>query len=474
MIFQHSFAGDKRGGGNVHVCENGANTQLLDYVELSQETGFTVDMGPASKDYKVHIKFVLDRLSKVDAVAAKRFAHYASLFEEEVFFADSQRLRDVSDSNEILSPTKNCKKVQFAVQREKLRALEKKKYFVDGKLWAMVSGQVKAALVLHEVIYRDQIENGNSDGVRYYNFFISSNWMNKVTSQDYYQLVKDSEFKVIKPVDASDDSKQLKNDWVSLVYIPGPRLDGTDNSVVECLYSMMINKVAICMNLYKVHDFVSTDIMPGLFLRVDRVQFSQTGDYWRKYYRPPLDISWIATTCLDKFLSETGNSSCCKNKFLTVDFLKFNCENKGFGIYFNIQSGVHKISQIFSSDIWHPKYGWLGQSSYHSEDKNEAKSISLKENASIRLNQNELIYITPKSELELYPSGEVFSTTVESGTVLKDATGNNVVLKLEHEEVADGGVYYNQKITRAVRYKVEFDKQGYLIKAEKIIPRPKF
>jgi hypothetical protein len=203
MLSLHAYggAGGVHGGQGV-VCRNSSKAivslEILDHYE-GRTLGGKIDMGPANFTYQQKIKYVLDRLAKIDPLSAQRYQKRA-----DEFFANAQpltpaQMKVISDSNEPVNPDTGCAKEQFVVQQTPPKP-DQARYLYNIELEQYAeknNAQALAGIILHEVIYTDAVETfgqQNSDGTRYYNFEISSIRMNAITADQYLLLLHNSGF----------------------------------------------------------------------------------------------------------------------------------------------------------------------------------------------------------------------------------------------------------------------------------------
>jgi hypothetical protein len=201
FVLPIAFAGQEKGGGHGVVCTNPNGSikslELLDYYEWENSESAQLDLGPVAANYHAKIKFVLDRLSNIDPVAASRFKTRALKFDSEMKLINDAQMPTVGgDSHEIINPDRSCYKARFAVQVFNPKEGQKR-YWVNRDLWNVADETTKAGLILHEIIYKDAVEifnQDNSDLVRYYNFMISSTEMNGIDAKKYGNILYGAKF----------------------------------------------------------------------------------------------------------------------------------------------------------------------------------------------------------------------------------------------------------------------------------------
>jgi hypothetical protein len=199
-----AFAGNEGAhGGQGVVCQDSSgkisSIQMYDYYEGSiyLNSAGTLDVGPTTGNYQDNISYVLNRLAKIDSVAAARYQERALAFESEMALLDDAQMVSIGDAHHVINPDTGCYTDQFAVQFFNLKPGQTKRYFVNKDLWKVADTVAKAGLVLHEVIYRDAVDvygQSDSDLTRYFNYMISSTALNSISPDSYRAIVVASKF----------------------------------------------------------------------------------------------------------------------------------------------------------------------------------------------------------------------------------------------------------------------------------------
>lgn len=185
-----SFAGvGSSGGGNVIVCKSNKDAELLDYYEARVIRGLKIDLGDASLNYLDKVRYVLNRLKKIDPNRAEEYFEDLDDFEKSSRIIDNFELTPVDDSL-ISGLPSGCELKQAAVQHPP-EFPNDPYYIISGNLWKLLSENGKAGLVLHEIIYREMLHNNAKDskGARYYNGIISSLNYNYATLTEYPEIL---------------------------------------------------------------------------------------------------------------------------------------------------------------------------------------------------------------------------------------------------------------------------------------------
>jgi hypothetical protein len=158
--------GDSAGnGGTVMACQpNTAQETLITYdiYEGQVQRHLTPDMGATGMDYLQKVELVINRIPEQNAEFRQTLLNYLQEFKTHSEFGDFD-LVPVDDTGQlVLAP--GCIIRQAAVQREPFSSVEKR-YFLDQKIWNRLDENSKAALVLHEIVYRMTIVAGHNTSV---------------------------------------------------------------------------------------------------------------------------------------------------------------------------------------------------------------------------------------------------------------------------------------------------------------------
>lgn len=220
-------------GGDVVVCESKQLVELLDIYEARtlRKIGFNFG-GPENQTYQEKVRFAIRRLSEIDPYKASILWRFAFDFGREAIFLDDVVLKDVRDSNEIYLPA-GCELRQIAVQNTRVSKNDPF-YIFDNKLWKRLDENNKAALVLHELIFRAAARSWNSPRVRFYNSMVFGDFGLKRAAYYYVEndLLNDASLAFY------DSNLQLwffdilnigENGYMNFVSkIPDPRLDSSE------------------------------------------------------------------------------------------------------------------------------------------------------------------------------------------------------------------------------------------------------
>lgn len=159
------------GGGNALLCKDGArfSITLLDVYE-AKELGLKIES--KHTDFKEIIKDSLDNLKSVSPTRAAIYkAHIDKLLLSDTRLSNTQwvenKVMPVIDDVKLATFPHNCLLVQAAVQRPlvQLTVPYAKTYIINSDVFRLLSPIDKAALVLHEVLYRESIYAGHENSV---------------------------------------------------------------------------------------------------------------------------------------------------------------------------------------------------------------------------------------------------------------------------------------------------------------------
>lgn len=158
-------------GGDLVTCTAADGTKthyVLDIYEALHMRGMVADFGspPDPNDYMAMAKTVLERIEAVDPIRGATYLQWLASFEGEARILAHQTFDDIPDSSNVVLQT-NCRQLdQLAVQRLPENP-EDPRYLINGDLWDALAQEPeqRAALVVHEIIYRDAIARGHENSV---------------------------------------------------------------------------------------------------------------------------------------------------------------------------------------------------------------------------------------------------------------------------------------------------------------------
>ncbi|MBY0414370.1 MAG: hypothetical protein K2Q18_09400, partial [Bdellovibrionales bacterium] len=116
---------------------------------------------------------------------------YLKTFFLETRWLTSGVLTDIPDSDHIALPSADCKILQIANQSTPILNSDKR-YLIDKNLFDNLDNDQKAALLLHEVIYREGIQIGHKNSIssRFLNSLIMSVDIDSLSIQDFSEILQ--------------------------------------------------------------------------------------------------------------------------------------------------------------------------------------------------------------------------------------------------------------------------------------------
>jgi len=185
-----AFAGNEVGnGGDIFYCNN-SKAMLVDIYEASTERAIQLDLGPSNLDVSAKVKMAIDRLERLSPLRAKMYQSQADDFDKDTAFISSAQLTPIADVFNWEVPD-GCELKQIAIQHTP-EFPQDKRYLVSKDLWDLLDSNSKAALILHEVIYREALSNGiqNSVSVRYFNSLLFSHELDRMSIKDFVSTLQ--------------------------------------------------------------------------------------------------------------------------------------------------------------------------------------------------------------------------------------------------------------------------------------------
>lgn len=185
-------------GGYVLECHsNGTNK----WVSYDLEEGLILNqLTPkysSFKSYTEKARDVINRIHNINPFRAKLYKHWLFTFEaESQFLKTDTYLVDIPDISFGVVP-KNCYLHQAIVQIAS-PSIGEARYFINSTIWQRLDENQKAALVIHELIYREAISeenrHQNSVQVRKLNQWLHSGKLESMTVQKYIELIRQLQF----------------------------------------------------------------------------------------------------------------------------------------------------------------------------------------------------------------------------------------------------------------------------------------
>ncbi len=153
------LSGQEAGNGG-HLVKCGDTYRLLDFYEADQ-AGLTIDLGAPDLSVSDKIALAANRLAAFDPKLKDVIIQGAAVFESNSVLTDG--IPKTKDTGKITLGT-GCELVQFAIQY-KPRFLGDISYAVERSLFESqdISNDEKAGLILHEILFKDQLERKKSE-----------------------------------------------------------------------------------------------------------------------------------------------------------------------------------------------------------------------------------------------------------------------------------------------------------------------
>jgi len=185
--------GEVGNGGDVFQCQN-SKSVLVDVYEAQAERGIKLDLGPPRLALFSKVDMAIKRLARLSPIRAKMYSDQAHNFFNEASLIPDAQLTPIQDVYNWATPD-GCVLKQIAVQIVP-QFPQDKRYLISKDLWDTLDDDSKAALILHEVIYREAISLGftNSISVRYFNSLIFSHELDKATPKDFVATLQSLPF----------------------------------------------------------------------------------------------------------------------------------------------------------------------------------------------------------------------------------------------------------------------------------------
>lgn len=184
-----------RNGGDLIECQS-ANPELdgkpfgvLDLYEV-RRNNLTPSLGAPSLDPTSKVKLVLDRLAKVDPTRAANYQGYLDTFFAEAEIAAHLHLPEIPDEAAVHMPGDDCRITQLAMQQTPALPQDKR-YVIRKEIWDQLDNDNQAALMLHEIIFREarELDQVDSPVVRFYNSQLITDQFHGMNYQQYQSFM---------------------------------------------------------------------------------------------------------------------------------------------------------------------------------------------------------------------------------------------------------------------------------------------
>jgi hypothetical protein len=188
--------GGSTGGGDAVVCrDSSGKTQSVEFYDLYEGReidGITYEFGPANLDALGQVRVALARMARLNPTRAKKYMAQAEAFVTDTKWVSGKKLIDVPDTGIGFVPN-HCNLEQVAIQD--LQPFGDKRYLVNEDLYKAMGTKSQAALILHEILYREYGPGTSSVPVRKFNAFLWSHKAKAATLLEYYKQIWPLKFK---------------------------------------------------------------------------------------------------------------------------------------------------------------------------------------------------------------------------------------------------------------------------------------
>lgn len=148
-----------RNGGYVVECQ-GSQLKALEIME-GQIQGEQFRYSPR-RSYLEKADDLLNRIAAADQARAKKYRGWLSTWRDDIEWQPGLDTQQPNDQGAMKLPLKLCR-LRIAVVQTHRSKTEFLKYWINPFVWHNLDEDQKAALVLHELLYRDLIENSPDD-----------------------------------------------------------------------------------------------------------------------------------------------------------------------------------------------------------------------------------------------------------------------------------------------------------------------
>lgn len=181
---------DRGNGGFVLTCQ-GQAPQVLDLYEATTRFGLTTVAATGDNEI-AKASALIHRLAILDPQRAATLQTWLNTFMQEAQFVDGSFAR-TPDLGLVLIPD-SCSLDQTVVQQQP-SVVNKFRYLINKKLWNGLDADNKAALIVHELIYREFIstpsQEFSSERIRYFNAFVHANLPDVKSLKEYIARLQD-------------------------------------------------------------------------------------------------------------------------------------------------------------------------------------------------------------------------------------------------------------------------------------------
>lgn len=223
LIFTfNSFAGndwsETGNGGFVVMCPD--KSVVLDLHEAEVQGSIAIDRASKSlSSVEGRVQYLIDRLEEKDFYRAQLYRQWFKDFFKEAQFIRGQKLYPVPDVGFTYIP-KECS-LELAVFQKTPDFRLKYRYTISQDIWDQLDTVNKAALIMHELIYREatlpENQHQTSESARFLNGWLNSVEFANVASQDYLIALQSLRFKnaSYKGFQITLGMKGPQNQWIT-------------------------------------------------------------------------------------------------------------------------------------------------------------------------------------------------------------------------------------------------------------------
>jgi len=191
LIAQTSFANGNRvgNGGDIITCSS-QKPVLLDFYETSRL------INEGSGTYQEILKKLFTRLEEKHSGLGKQYLKRSESILPEIEWSEKP-LKDIQDSEELVSLSKDCQMNQAAIRKTEKSPLTKS-FLIQKKIWNSLSETQKAGLISHEIIYEhfSKLGEKNSRKARELNALLFSEDFEKTTGKTLRKVLEKFEIPV--------------------------------------------------------------------------------------------------------------------------------------------------------------------------------------------------------------------------------------------------------------------------------------
>lgn len=206
LISSVGKAGDwyEMGNGGFMITCPGKPQQILDLYELENRfqlmtkdpleqtpRKMTADLN-SNQDRDQRVNYLLAKIARINPSRARLYTQWYKTFFAEAQFLPDIHLNPIPDLG-LADPERNCNLQEVVFQREP-SVLNQFRYTIDKDLWSSLSQMDQAALIMHELIYREMAMppsfQQTSEESRYLNALVNSVEIQTMSTGDYLSTLQ--------------------------------------------------------------------------------------------------------------------------------------------------------------------------------------------------------------------------------------------------------------------------------------------